>query len=111
MTTGTIAVVLCEVDCAVWDRINSHAWTQANEADRIEQYLQAHHRLALITSCRFLSALALCNTVTPCETEFGSIQYNASNPDDGALVEAAANLGVALWKRVWAAPALLLPSC
>ncbi|KAI8466535.1 MAG: hypothetical protein J3K34DRAFT_524465 [Monoraphidium minutum] len=47
----------------------------------------------------FLLALALCNTVVPTATEEGALLYQASSPDEEALVAAAAYLGVKLVSR------------
>jgi cation transport ATPase-like protein len=46
----------------------------------------------------FLRTLALCHTVVPDPTPAG-IDYKASSPDEAALVEAAARLGVELLRR------------
>lgn len=41
---------------------------------------------------RFLQMLAVCQTVVPERTDAGELEYQASSPDEAALVKAAANL-------------------
>ncbi len=43
---------------------------------------------------KFLEVLSLCHTVEAVEQKDGSMQYNASSPDEKALVEACHNYGV-----------------
>eukprot|EP00656_Telonema_subtile_P052944 TRINITY_DN7518_c0_g1_i4.p1 TRINITY_DN7518_c0_g1~~TRINITY_DN7518_c0_g1_i4.p1 ORF type:complete len:1259 (-),score=380.49 TRINITY_DN7518_c0_g1_i4:64-3840(-) len=44
----------------------------------------------------FLVGIALCNQVRPEETSTGTIKFNAGNPDDFAIVSAAAGLGMVM---------------
>lgn len=48
---------------------------------------------------RFFIHLALCNTVVPGHSEDGSIVYQASSPDEEALVQGAAYMGYELISR------------
>eukprot|EP00775_Hariotina_reticulata_P007204 gene7204-7418_t len=48
---------------------------------------------------RFLLNLAVCNTVVPSKADDGSLQYQASSPDEEALVQGAAYLGYRLVSR------------
>ncbi|KAK6919100.1 P-type ATPase, N-terminal [Dillenia turbinata] len=45
---------------------------------------------------RFLSIMAICNTVVPTKSKSGTISYKAQSQDEDALVNAAANLHMAL---------------
>jgi phospholipid-translocating ATPase len=47
----------------------------------------------------FIICMALCNTVVPEAKEDGSIEYQASSPDEHALVEAARDLGYEMVDR------------
>eukprot|EP01113_Clastostelium_recurvatum_P044997 TRINITY_DN7661_c0_g1_i3.p1 TRINITY_DN7661_c0_g1~~TRINITY_DN7661_c0_g1_i3.p1 ORF type:complete len:1183 (+),score=311.41 TRINITY_DN7661_c0_g1_i3:100-3648(+) len=47
----------------------------------------------------FFRALALCHTVVTSSAEDGTVEYQASSPDEEALVSAAANLDVKFTKR------------
>ena len=46
-----------------------------------------------------LQAMAVCNTVVPEKDERGTIAYQASSPDEGCLVRAAAVLGIEMVDR------------
>ncbi|MEQ2162811.1 Phospholipid-transporting ATPase IA [Goodea atripinnis] len=48
--------------------------------------------------CEFLTMMAVCHTVVP-EREDNQIIYQASSPDEGALVKAAKGLGFVFTAR------------
>ncbi len=45
-----------------------------------------------------IEAIALCHNVTP-SREGGSVQYQASSPDEVALVQFSESIGLTLWER------------
>ena len=58
----------------------------------LRQNMQSHHTANTIH--HFLALLAICHTVIPERTdEKSEIKYQAASPDEGALVEGAAELG------------------
>eukprot|EP00761_Pharyngomonas_kirbyi_P003825 gb/GECH01003829.1/.p1 GENE.gb/GECH01003829.1/~~gb/GECH01003829.1/.p1 ORF type:complete len:1254 (+),score=257.06 gb/GECH01003829.1/:1-3762(+) len=66
------------------DRINHGAWKDQSSAKIIEE---------------FFTHMALCHTVIPSSNDSGEFEYQATSPDEGALVDAAAKLGFKFLKR------------
>jgi phospholipid-translocating ATPase len=60
-----------------------------------------------ITASQFITAMAICNTCLP-ETKEESIVYQASSPDELALVKAARDLGCCLVERTSTSAQLFL---
>jgi phospholipid-translocating ATPase len=52
-----------------------------------------------IVVCDTIRALALCHNVTPTFSETGDVEYQASSPDEVALVKFAATMGMNLKER------------
>ena len=52
---------------------------------------------------RFMVNLAVCNTVVPTTSEDGVLLYQASSPDEEALVQGAAYCGCdsGVWNASW----------
>ena len=48
---------------------------------------------------RFVTAMALCNTVRITKTDSGTVSYRADSPDECALVQGAQTLGISLINR------------
>eukprot|EP00818_Percolomonas_sp_WS_P008373 CAMPEP_0117442084 /NCGR_PEP_ID=MMETSP0759-20121206/3968_1 /TAXON_ID=63605 /ORGANISM="Percolomonas cosmopolitus, Strain WS" /LENGTH=1496 /DNA_ID=CAMNT_0005233959 /DNA_START=369 /DNA_END=4859 /DNA_ORIENTATION=- len=72
-------------DFRFWDgRINDGKWEDLPESDHIG---------------RFFRLLALCHTVIPERDDHGNVSFNASSPDEGALVKAAKYLGAEFLSR------------
>jgi phospholipid-transporting ATPase len=70
------------------------------EFKQLQENLEHHEAKEVIHS--FLTLLAVCHTVIPEESEDGTgeIQYQASSPDEAALVSGAASLGYKFTVRV-----------
>ncbi|KAI8979748.1 hypothetical protein BDF20DRAFT_906215 [Mycotypha africana] len=59
--------------------------------DQLQEHLNTHSTANVINE--FLTLLAVCHTVIPERQNDGEIVYQASSPDEGALVKGAASLG------------------
>ncbi|XP_072171022.1 probable phospholipid-transporting ATPase IA [Diadema setosum] len=65
--------------------------------NKIAEYLETNATAPHIRM--FVTMMAVCHTVVPEKDEDGKILYQASSPDEGALVEAAARLGFEFIER------------
>jgi phospholipid-transporting ATPase len=65
--------------------------------DQLHQHLNTHSTANVINE--FLTLLAVCHTVIPEKTDNGEIVYQASSPDEGALVKGAASLNYTFHTR------------
>ncbi|KAL2156173.1 hypothetical protein VTH82DRAFT_918 [Thermothelomyces myriococcoides] len=68
-----------------------------HEFKQLKQNLHDHPTAQAID--QFLTLLATCHTVIPEQTDSGRIKYQASSPDEGALVEGAVGLGYKFYAR------------
>jgi phospholipid-transporting ATPase len=69
-----------------------------HEFNRLRSNLKDGHETAPAID-HFLTLLSTCHTVIPEVTEKGDIKYQAASPDEGALVEGAAELGYKFFAR------------
>jgi phospholipid-transporting ATPase len=65
--------------------------------DQLKQHLSTHSTANVVNE--FLTLLAVCHTVIPERTDDGEIVYQASSPDEGALVKGAASLNYTFHTR------------
>ncbi|XP_065873586.1 phospholipid-transporting ATPase 2 isoform X2 [Euphorbia lathyris] len=65
-----------------------------NESGNALKDVQLHNAIASGSTdvIRFLTVMAICNTVVPVQSKTGTISYKAQSQDEDALVQAAANL-------------------
>ncbi|CAB1349841.1 unnamed protein product [Coregonus sp. 'balchen'] len=75
---------------------NSHNSTEFDDPTLIQNIENNHPTSAQI--CEFLTMMAVCHTVVP-EREEDQLIYQASSPDEGALVKGAKGLGFVFTAR------------
>eukprot|EP00658_Telonema_sp_P-2_P063865 TRINITY_DN5268_c0_g4_i3.p1 TRINITY_DN5268_c0_g4~~TRINITY_DN5268_c0_g4_i3.p1 ORF type:complete len:1137 (-),score=307.52 TRINITY_DN5268_c0_g4_i3:207-3617(-) len=94
-TIAGVVYVDDDMDEGGLTELQEHASKRLFKCDRLSQALTAN---STGDEVLFVEILALCHTVIP-EAPEGEIVYQASSPDDLALVEAAAAMGVVFTQR------------
>lgn len=89
--TGTLTQNIMEFKRASIAGISYSVTQNEEESDLIRRLRDGTKDKSVIED--FLVLMAVCHTVIPDKKEDGTIQYNASSPDEKALVEGAARYG------------------